>query len=86
MTMLRLKHARHQIPRATLPDAETHDRLYLIKNVSMLRATYQVRLLLYRAEQSGKKLVLRLPRACKIAPDLTALRREHRNSMVVERV
>jgi hypothetical protein len=77
---------RHQVPRATLPDLETHNRIYLIKNVSMLRATYQVRLLLYKAEHTGKKLVLRLPKACRLGRDLAELRREHATSIVVERV
>ncbi len=77
---------RHQVPRGTLPDAETSTRIYLIKNVSLLRATYQVRLLLYRAEQTGKKLVFRVPKVCRFGPDLADLRREHATTIVVERV
>lgn len=80
------KYTRHQVPRGTRPDAEVADRLYLIKNVSVLRATYQVRLLAYRAGQSGKKLVIRMPRSAKLARDLTELRREHGKTIVIERV
>jgi hypothetical protein len=86
MSTIPSRFTRHQVPRGTLPDAETHNRIYLIKNVSLLHATYQVRLLLYKAEQTGKKLVLRIPKACKLGRDLTELRREHAKSVVIERV
>lgn len=84
--MTATRFTRHQVPRGTRPDAETHDRLYLLKNVSLLRATYQVRCLLERAQQTGKKLALRIPKTCKLGRDLVALRREHPKAIVVERV
>jgi hypothetical protein len=80
------KYTRHQVPRGTLADAEVNKRIYLIKNVSILHATYQVRLLVYKAEQSAKKLVIRVPKTCKMARDLAELTREHSKSIVVERV
>lgn len=83
---MQFRTTRHQVARGALADLETSSRIYLLKNVSMLRATYQVRLLLYKAVQTGKKLVLRIPRACKLAPELAELRREHRSSILVERV
>jgi len=61
-------HAR--TPRGSRPDAETPEKLYLIKAVPALRATYQVRLLAFRAAQEGKRLVLRVPRACRFDPYL----------------
>jgi hypothetical protein len=82
---IRYQFTRHQVPRGTLPDAETNERIYLLKNVSLLRATYQIRLLAFQAEQSGKKLVLRVPKACKLSPDLRALRRAC-SVILVERV
>ena len=75
----------HQVPRGARPDAETYDKLYLIKNVSELRATYQVRLLAYRAQQEGKKLVIRLPKGAKQHSSLRMLRRECGNRIKVER-
>jgi len=63
----------HKIPRGTRPDAETPDRIILIKNVSLLRATYQVRLLALKAVEGRKKLILQVPRACRFDPSLTAL-------------
>lgn len=86
MSFVPFRFTRHQVPRGSLPDAETHDRIYLLKNVSRLHATYQVRLLLYKAEQANKKLVLRIPKACKLARDLTELRSEHPKTLAVERV
>jgi hypothetical protein len=83
---MRYRHTRHQVPRGALPDAETHNRVFLIKNVSLLHATYQVRLLAFNAGEMGKKLVLRVPEACKLGPSLAALRREQPNLILVERV
>ena len=45
----------------------------LIKVVSELRATYQIRLLAHRAVEEKKKLVIEVPKACKIHDDLKAL-------------
>ena len=55
---------RHQTPRGSRPDAEKFGKLYLVKNVSQLRATYQIRLLAFRALSEGLRLVIRVPRAC----------------------
>jgi len=61
------------LPRGTRPDAETPEKIYLIKNVSVLRATYQVRLLMLKATEQGKKLVLKVPRACRFDGSLMDL-------------
>jgi hypothetical protein len=66
----------HLPPRGTRPDAETSEKIYLIKRVATLRATYQVRLLLFRAVQQGKKLVLVVPAACRFDDTLGELLRE----------
>lgn len=70
---MELKYTRNQIPRGSRPDAETIDKLYLIKNVSMLRATYQIRLLAFKAVQSHKKLVLKVPKTCQFHASLKDL-------------
>ena len=64
---------RYQVPRGTMADAEKFNRLYLIKNVGSLRATYQIRLLAYRAVTEGLKLVLIVPAACEFQPSLLDL-------------
>ena len=70
---MELKYTRHQVPRGSRPDAETTDKIYLIKNVSTLRATYQVRLLAFKALQSQKGLIIRVPRSCRFDSSLEGL-------------
>ena len=60
-----MRQTKHQVARGTRPDAAKSNRLYLIKNVKVLRATYQIRLLAVKAETEGLKLVLVVPPACK---------------------
>ena len=60
------------VPRGTLTDAETRDKLILFKVVSELRATYQIRLLTYRAFKEQKQLVIEIPLSCKVHDDLKA--------------
>jgi len=68
-----IKYTRHQVPRGTRPDAETLDTIYLIKNVSTIRATYQLRLLAYKASENHKKLMLKIPPSCQIHSSLKKL-------------
>jgi hypothetical protein len=63
----------HPRPRGTRADAETSDGIYLIKNVSRLHATYQVRLLAYAARERGKRLVLVVPPSCQFEAGLRDL-------------
>jgi hypothetical protein len=59
--------------RGARPDAEAGDRVYLLKHVSRLRATYQIRVLAFLAEERGQRLVLQVPPACRFEPDLLGL-------------
>lgn len=59
--------------RGTCPDAETSERITLIKAVTLLRATYQVRLLALKAAETGKILVLKVPAACNFDSSLNRL-------------
>jgi hypothetical protein len=61
------------IPRGARPDAETASQIHLVKNVSELRATYQIRLLAMKAAETRKVLVLTVPSPCRFAPDLQSL-------------
>ena len=81
---MRLRYTRHQVPRGTFPDAQTHNRIYLIKNVSYLHATYQVRLL-FTWPKEGRKFVLRIPASCRLGRDLVDLRREYPDNILIER-
>lgn len=64
---------KHQVPRAASADAEKFNRIYLIKNVRYLRATYQIRLLAFRAISEGKQLVLKVPKICQFDVSLMDL-------------
>ena len=70
---MQLKYTRHQVPRGARPDAETLDKIYLIKNVSTLRATYQIKLLTFKAAETRKKLMLKVPKACQFHASLKEL-------------
>lgn len=59
---LRFPQTKHQVARGSRPDAEKDGKLYLLKKVPMLHATYQVRLLAFRAQREGKHLVIRVPK------------------------
>jgi hypothetical protein len=62
--------------RGALPDAETAERIYLVKNVPSLRATQQIRLLTAKAALSKKRLILLTPAACRLDEQLLELMRE----------
>lgn len=82
---MRLQYTRHQVPRGSRPDAEVGDKLYLLKKVPVLHATYQVRLLAYRAQQEQRHLVIRAPRGFKLGPSLRALIAELPGIIRIER-
>lgn len=75
---------RHQKPRGTRADAEEFNRLYLIKNVSSLRSTYQIKMLTFRAASEGLRLVLKVPRDCVYHPSLLDLIKRTENVMLRE--
>jgi hypothetical protein len=72
------KYTRHQTARGTRADAEKFGKIYLIKNVSMLRATYQIKLLAFKAVQTHKKLVLDVPKTCQFHESLKNLIKQNR--------
>jgi hypothetical protein len=78
------KFTRHQVARGSRPDAEKFNRMYLIKNVGVLRATYQIRLLAYLAVTKGMTLVLRVPKACKFDRTLEDLKQDCGKSIMRE--
>lgn len=79
-------YTRHRHPRGSLPDAETAKALYLLKNVSEMRLTYQVKLVAYMAHTQGKQLHIRLPSAAKIHASLADYVRENNRLVKIERV
>ena len=74
-------------PRGARADAAVGTTSYLLKKVPLLRLTYQIRLLTYRAEQVvHDQLVLRHPAGCELSPPLERFVREHPEALRIERV
>ncbi len=59
--------------RGSRADATKPGALFLVKKVSSLRATYQIRLLTYQAHQTRAKLTVMVPKSCTILPSLKSL-------------
>ena len=83
---MELRYTRHQVPRGTRADAEGADRLVIVKNVSKLRATYQIKLLAFRAAETGKKLVIAVPKQCRIEGTLRDLARQLPKTIRIEKM
>ncbi len=60
--------------------------LYLLKNVSLLRLTYQIRLRTFRAMETNCKLIIRVPKMCEIHSSLTRFRQENSKIIQIEKV
>jgi hypothetical protein len=82
---VKLRYTRHQVARGAKPDAEVGAKLYLLKRVPVLHATYQVRMLAFRAQQEGKILVLRVPRTFEPGPSLCDLMTDLKGIIRIER-
>lgn len=80
---MQVRYTQHQVPRGARADAETTDRIVIIKYVSRLRATYQIRLLAFRSMETGKKLVITVPKHCRIDRTLRELIRQMPNNIHV---
>ena len=70
---MQFKYTSHQVARSARPDAETIDKFYLIKNVLLLRATYQIKVLMLKAVEKRKKLIIKVPSRCKFHKSLREL-------------
>jgi len=83
---MEFKNTKHQVARGTRPDHETYDKLFLIKNVSELRTTYQIRLLTYLASQKQKVLIIEVPKHCKIHRSLQEFKKQFSNLIKIKKV
>jgi hypothetical protein len=73
MLTMNSRQTRHQVARSARPDAEQFNRMYLVKIVSKLRATYQIRLLAFKAVDTKTKLILKVPKSCEFDESLNEL-------------
>ena len=79
------RHTQHQVARGARPDAESAEELLLIKRVSEMRATYQIRLLAYLALKGGRDLIIEVRRDTRIHGSLAALCQEIPEVIKIER-
>ncbi len=73
---MEFRNTSRQVARGAMPDAESFNTMYLIKSVFHLRATYQIRVLAFRAVTKKMRLVIRVPSACVFDASLTQLLKE----------
>ena len=78
-------YTRHQTPRGALPDAEVGNKLFLIKNVEEIRATYQIKMLTFIAHERGMKVVVKIPKDAKVHPSLRVFIKESNGLIKIER-
>ncbi|TPQ45549.1 hypothetical protein C2U72_26600 [Prosthecomicrobium hirschii] len=69
-----------------MADGEDDRKMLLAKAVSELRATYQIRLLLYRALHENRELVIAVPERCFVHASLQKLADEHKRHLKISRV
>ena len=75
-----------QTARGTRPDGSFGSTLYLVKRVSLLRLTYQIRLLTMMAATQRGRLVIQIPKGARASRDLRAFIKEHSKDVRLERV
>lgn len=83
--MIEYRYTGHQTARAARPDEISAGVWALIKNVSLLRLTYQIRLITLLAEQRGASLVIRVPPHCRLSSALAAFLEEHKDRVRIEK-
>jgi len=78
---------RRQAARGARPDAmDGRGNWLLVKAVSRLRLTYQIRVLVFAATSSGATLHIRVPRTCKTSRPLHDFLKQNRKHVTLERV
>jgi len=83
---MKYRYTRNQVARGTRADAVRSSTMFLLKNVSSLRLTYQIRLLTLQAQETGRNLVIRTPQTCKLHSTLRQFQSEHSKIVRIEKV
>ena len=78
-------YTKHQTLRSTQADAEIGNRMYLFKNTTTLRLTYQIEMLAFTAKAKDMKLIIRLPKKAKIHQTLREFILESDGIIKIER-
>lgn len=85
-TELKLRYTRHQVAQGARADGDKNNRFYLFKFVSTLRLTYQIQLLTLRARDAQRKLVIQVPKRCKLQSALRQFQKENSKTLRIERI
>ena len=80
------RYTKHQVPRGAFIDVEKGDEMHIFKKTSVLHATYQIRLLLFRASEERKILTLHVDPKCVLDDTLRDLLREYSANVRLLRV
>lgn len=81
------RYTRHQVARGARPDAtDGGNNWVLLKFVSELHLTYQIRLLTFAAGQEGARLTIRVPKACRLSRPLRDFVKDNKARVRVEKV
>jgi hypothetical protein len=83
--LVQFRYTHHQVARGSRPDGQDRETAHLVKNVLELRLTYQVRLLTFLAQGSGKRLLISIPRSARISRDMRAFLEENKATVKVRR-
>lgn len=83
---MEFSYTKHQVPRGSRPDAVVGDNIYLIKYVTAMRLTYQIRLLAWMAQSKNKRLIIRLPQNAIVHQELMEFVRTRIDFVEIERV
>ena len=78
--------SRRQAVRGSRPAATDGPSWYLMKKVTHLRLTYQIKLLTFAAGESGARLIIRVPGGCQVSTPLHEFLQTHRARTTLERV
>jgi hypothetical protein len=80
------RYTRHQVARGARPDATDGGTWVLLKWVSELHLTYQIRLLTFAAAQSRARLFIKVPKRCRLSPPLTEFLKQHKTWVRLQRI
>jgi hypothetical protein len=80
------RYTRHQVARGARPDAADGGSWVLLKWVSELHLTYQIRLLTFAAAQERARLTIKVPKRCRLSPPLSEFLKQHKRLVKLQRV
>ena len=82
--MTEYRYTRHQVARGALADGRRDREVFLIKNVSTLGLTYQIKILVFMAAQEQRKLVLLVPKRTRVSDELSVFLEENAKHVRIE--